>query len=121
MWKQIQKARKEESGFTLIELLIVIVILGILAAVVVFAVGGITNRGQASACASDQRNLQIAVEAYIASPSGNGIYPINDAAAKTAVVPGFLHSYPTTMVYTEVGTTGFTVGGIGACVGTAAS
>jgi general secretion pathway protein G len=117
MWKQIKKVREEESGFTLIELLIVIVILGILAAIVVFAVGGITNRGQASACASDQKNLQIAVEAYVASPAGNGVYPATDAAAKTAVVPGFLHSYPTTMVYAEVGTTGFTVAGIGTCAG----
>ena len=38
--------KKNDEGFTLIELLIVIVILGILATVVVFAVGGITDRGQ---------------------------------------------------------------------------
>lgn len=54
------------KGFTLIELLVVIVILGILAAVVVFAVGGITDRGKASACKTDRRTLLTAGEAYIA-------------------------------------------------------
>src|SRR5690554_1558555 len=65
-----------EDGFTLIELLIVIVILGILASVVVFAVGGITDRGEASTCVTDERTLSTAVEAYFgqyettAIPSG---------------------------------------------------
>ena len=45
MFRAIQRAREEESGFTLIELLIVIVILGILAGVVIFSVGGITDTG----------------------------------------------------------------------------
>ena len=42
--------RRNDSGFTLTELLIVIVILGVLAGIVVFAVGGITDRGEMSAC-----------------------------------------------------------------------
>ncbi|WP_421117905.1 type II secretion system protein [Aquihabitans daechungensis] len=54
------------KGFTLIELLVVIVILGILAAVVVFAVSGITDRGQTSACKTDVRTLRTAAESYIA-------------------------------------------------------
>jgi general secretion pathway protein G len=58
--------KKNDEGFTLIELLIVIVILGILAAVVVFAVGGITDRGQESACDADFKTLEVAYEAYIA-------------------------------------------------------
>ena len=37
---------KQDKGFTLVELLIVIVILGILATVTVFAVRGITDQGQ---------------------------------------------------------------------------
>ena len=43
MYEDIREARENESGFTLIELLIVIVILGVLAAIVVFAVGGIND------------------------------------------------------------------------------
>jgi general secretion pathway protein G len=58
--------KKNDEGFTLIELLIVIVILGILATVVVFAVGGITDRGQESACDADFKTMEVAYEAYIA-------------------------------------------------------
>ena len=39
----------QDKGFTLVELLIVIVILGILATVTVFAVRGITDKGQENA------------------------------------------------------------------------
>ena len=46
-------------GFTLIELLVVITILGVLSAVVVFAVNGINDKGQASACKIDTRTLRI--------------------------------------------------------------
>jgi len=64
-----QKAR-EESGFTLIELLVVIIILGILAAVVVFAVSGIGDHGQTSACKIDTRTIRTAEEAFFAAPIG---------------------------------------------------
>ena len=57
------------KGFTLIELLVVIVILGILAAVVIFAVSGITDRGQASACKAEAASVRTAVEAYDAQNS----------------------------------------------------
>jgi prepilin-type N-terminal cleavage/methylation domain-containing protein len=66
--------KKNDEGFTLIELLIVIVILGILATVVVFAVGGITDRGQDSACDTDRATLEVAVEAYFAKA---GHYPLD--------------------------------------------
>ncbi len=58
--------KKNDEGFTLVELLIVIVILGILATVVVFAVQGITDTGQQNACAVGERTVQTAVEAYYA-------------------------------------------------------
>ena len=52
--------------------MIVIVILGILAAIVVFAVGGITDRGKTSACKANVKTTEVAVEAYFAK---NGSYP----------------------------------------------
>lgn len=87
---------RRQDGFTLIELLIVIVILGILAAIVVFAVGGITNRGQTSACAADKKTLQVAQEAYFAK---NSSYAADAAALKAA---GFLNDVST--LYTTTGT-----------------
>lgn len=53
-----------EGGFTLIELLIVIVILGILAAVVVFSVAGITDTGKTSACDAQKKTVEVAIQAY---------------------------------------------------------
>jgi general secretion pathway protein G len=61
-----------ERGFTLVELLVVIVILGILAAVVVFAVGGTTKNAQKSACKAELNTVESAVEAYNAA---EGDYP----------------------------------------------
>lgn len=56
-----------EHGFTLIELLVVIIILGILAAVVVFAVGGVRDKGRGAAMAIDARTIRTAQEAYCAN------------------------------------------------------
>lgn len=76
---------KKDKGFTLVELLIVIVILGILATVTVFAVRGITNQGQASACNADQKTLQTAVEAYFAQNGGTTIATATTATATAGV------------------------------------
>ena len=62
--EEVQEQR--DRGFTLVELLIVIVILGILATVTVFAVRGITDKGQTSACNTDKGTLQTAIESYYA-------------------------------------------------------
>ena len=66
MMYRVWEDRKSEKGFTLTELLVVIAILGILAAVVVFAVGGINNTSQNSACSTDKQSVQTAEEAYYA-------------------------------------------------------
>jgi prepilin-type N-terminal cleavage/methylation domain-containing protein len=78
---------KQDKGFTLVELLIVIVILGILATVTVFAVRGITDQGKQNACATEEKTILTATEAYYAQ---NGVAPANFAA----MVPGFLTDDP---------------------------
>lgn len=63
---------KSEAAFTLVELLIVIAVLGILAAVVIFAVGNAVSDSRASACAADHKTLSRASEAYKVT---HGQYP----------------------------------------------
>ena len=66
-----------ERGFTLVELLIVIVILGILAGIVVFAVGNLTTDAQSSACNTEKAMINTALESYKAK---NGSYPSSSNA-----------------------------------------
>lgn len=112
MIRQIRRLQASEGGFTLIELLIVIVILGILAAIVVFAVGGITDRGTLSACKADKETVIVASEAYFAqNPAGNNpvVYAANMSQLQSA---GLLHSVPADVTYTGGGaTTSPTIGG----------
>ena len=56
-----------DRGFTLVELLIVITILGIIAAIVVFAVGGVADKGTKSVCRTNLKSIVAAEEAYFAA------------------------------------------------------
>jgi prepilin-type N-terminal cleavage/methylation domain-containing protein len=63
---------KRQSGFTIVELLIVIVVIGVLAAIVIVAYNGITTGARDSSRMATLTQLQKAIEAYYAT---NGRYP----------------------------------------------
>jgi type II secretion system protein G len=56
--------RKTTSGFTIVELLIVIVIIGILAAITIIAYNGMQQRARDTRRASDASNIVKALESY---------------------------------------------------------
>lgn len=66
-------AKNKSDGFTIVELLIVIVVIGILAAITITAFNGIQTRARDNVRISDLKNMQKLVELYKA---GNGSYPL---------------------------------------------
>ncbi|HEY0521702.1 MAG TPA: prepilin-type N-terminal cleavage/methylation domain-containing protein [Ilumatobacteraceae bacterium] len=103
--------RHADNGFTLIEILVVIVILGALATVVVFAVSGVADRGQASVCASDHATLARAEEAYTAE---HGTY----GAMGQLVAAGRIHAAsPVFTIALTPAADVYTLTGIGQCAG----
>lgn len=72
----VQKNTKNEQGFTIVELLIVIVIIGILAAITIVAYNGITSRANTSAAETAAANAIKKAESYNAD---KGYYPVTFA------------------------------------------
>ena len=79
-----------EKGFTLIELLVVVAILGILAAVAIFAVGSLTKDAKKNACATEAGTVETAADAYYATH--NSTAAVDTDALVTA---GLLKTAPT--------------------------
>jgi prepilin-type N-terminal cleavage/methylation domain-containing protein len=84
MYLRIKESKEKEGGFTLIELLIVVVILGILAAVVILASGGFKDKGAVESCRVNISTIKTAAEAFRSDdPAGN--YPATFAELQAPV------------------------------------
>lgn len=80
---------KKQSGFTIVELLIVIVVIGILAALVITTFNGIQQKGRDTERQTDIKALHGQLEAYYAQ---TGYYPtlanVNDATWRNTNMKG---------------------------------
>ncbi len=87
-------AKNKQSGFTIVELLIVIVVIGILAAITIVAYNGIQQRAQTAALQSD---LEGAAKQLAMDQVTNSAYPATVAAANNGAglkaSPGTSYSY----------------------------
>ena len=84
---------KTKSGFTIVELLIVIVVIGILAAITIVAYNGFQTRARDTIRMSDIKSIQKLVELYYAE---NGVYPPSSNGANWA---GLCSSFGSTENY----------------------
>ena len=82
--------RSMKKGFTLIELLIVVVIIGILAAVAIPKFSNTKQRASRSAGIADMRNLATAQEGFFADANRYAL------EADTGSLPGKMNFYPST-------------------------
>lgn len=73
--------KRAEQGFTIVELLIVIVVIGILAALVITTYNGIQQKGRNTERTTDLKALQGQLEAYYAQ---NGSYPASSQLGTTS-------------------------------------
>jgi prepilin-type N-terminal cleavage/methylation domain-containing protein len=90
MGKTSMRTQRKESGFTIVELLIVIVVIGILAALVITTFSGIQQKARDTKRQTDVRALHSQLEAFYAQ-NGGGYPPlvdVNTAAWRTTNMKG---------------------------------
>ena len=93
---------KRRQGFTLIELLIVIVIIGILAAIAIPKFGKTREKAYFKAMQSDLRNMSSQQELYYSNPANNYNY-----AASRALLPDVVPSQGVSIDVAVSGQTGW--------------
>jgi len=111
-FNNIKTRTQAERGFTIVELLIVIVVIGILAAITIVSFNGVTSKANTSNAASNAEAIQKVAESFNAD---NNYYPATNAdfsaTANTVKLPAgvtvAINASPT-VVPTLTATTGKT-------------
>jgi prepilin-type N-terminal cleavage/methylation domain-containing protein len=107
---------RQRKGFTLIELLIVIVIIGILAAIAIPKFGKTREKAYFKAMQSDLRNLMSQQELYFSIPANNYSYAasvslltdyVRSQGVTVAVVSGSTGGWSATSAHAALATTQF--------------
>jgi type II secretion system protein G len=86
----IMYALRGKMGFTLVEILMVVIILGLIAALVIPRIANTKAEAEEKACISNQANLNAALQRY---KFDNGSYPDHDTYADLAADTNFVGPY----------------------------
>lgn len=87
------KDKTKQAGFSIIELLVVVIVIGILAAIVMLSYTGIQNGAHDSAVQSDLRQAADQIELF--ALDHNGDYAWSEATLSTADISATKNSYST--------------------------
>ena len=89
MRKKIEELRNREEGFTLVELLAVIVILGIIVAIAIPAVGNVIDRADKNATEAEDALVVDAARLYVTTNREDKNFP-KEIEVKTLIDEGYL-------------------------------
>lgn len=119
-FNNIKSRLQDERGFTIVELLIVIVVIGILAAITIVSYTGISGKANSNTAKANAQSVVQVVEAY--AQDNNGAYPSlanltsyagttklpSGLSVQTAALTatGFSNNQPVSIQYSPKSTTG---------------
>lgn len=91
------KMFRKDEGFTLVELMVVVLIIGILVAIAVPIFNAAKANAQKNSCWANERTVEGAWQAYLASGAGAGTTPdwAGLTGAAGVLIPDYVKSQPT--------------------------